>query len=235
MGRKIVRAAGQGSNRNGIDKGRGAAYSLGPVIRMGRAFLVAVLALTGVGCQASRAWQELELPTHDRQKAFDAARETLEKHFGVAEASWAKGTVETRPQLFDRKREGTLADLRGAGGRWRRTVSCAIGRSGLSMVASVAVRLEREATVAAAVMTETGRPEGAERASGTAPGSSRAVARPEGLVWADAGYDEGLAREVLSEIAARVRELEQGEAVPEGPSPRDLVEEARQIGSEPGP
>ncbi len=204
-------------------------------MRMGRILFVAAMALAAVGCQASRAWQTSELPTHDRQKAFDAARATLEKHFGVAQANWAKGTIESQPQLFDRKGEGTLADLRGAGGRWRRTVSCAVSPSGMAMAASVAVRLEREATAAAATMAGTGGPEHAERASGATPGTSRAVQQPERLVWTDAGYDAGLAREILGEIAARVGEMEQAEALPEGPSARDLVEEAREIGSREGP
>jgi hypothetical protein len=105
----------------------------------------------------------------------------------------------------------------------------------MAMAASVAVRLEREATAAAAMISETGGPEHAERASGATPGTSRAVQQPERLVWTDAGYDAGLAREILSEIAARVSEMEQGEALPEGPSGRDLVEEAQEIGSREGP
>jgi len=203
---------------------------------MKRLVAVVILAGVAVGCRAGRGWESMELPTRDRQRAFDAAQETLEKYFGAVETNWTKGTLETRPQLFDRKREGMVTDLRGAGGRWRRTVSCVIDRSGMEVTANVAVRLEREATVAAAVMTETGQPENAERSSGATPGTSRATKEPGSLEWTDAGYDESLAREILGEIARRVRDANSDDVMPDdGPSVQDMVKEAREIGSHEGP
>jgi len=189
------------------------------------------LAMVMAGCRAPmRGWQEADLPTHDRQVAFDAARDVLGRHFELAEANWARGEIETRPELFEGPRAGTLADIRGAGGRWRRTAVCEIGREGLAVVARVMVLLEREGTAAAAVLSDMGR--------GEVPASVPRIAQPGGPkdceVWVEVGHDEELARQLLEEIRKRVQQVEKREALPQEPSGQNIIEESRQIGREQG-
>jgi len=202
------------------------------------AALLALLALAVAGCggAASRAWQRAELSTHDWQRAFQAAQDVLASHFEIAESSLPRGAIETRPELVDRPRTGTLADIRGAGGRWRRTVSLELERSGLAVGARAAVRLEREATASAVALADSGgyerRPADVPRAASPGAEPGAAAQRP---VWVEVGYDAGMAREILAEIAERVRKLERGDAVPAFPSPKEAAEERRKMGPRPGP
>ena len=197
--------------------------------------IAVALACGSLGCQASaRGWESSDLPTHDRQRAFDAAREVLGEHFELDRVNWARGEIETRPKGFEGPREGTLADVRGAGGAWRRAVACRIGRDGLTIVASVRVRMEREATAAAAAMYQTGTDERASEVPRTEPAPGPRGAYPGDKVWMEVGWDAALAREVLSEIASRVGEAERREQVPTGQTPADMAEETRRIGAEEG-
>jgi hypothetical protein len=202
-------------------------------IRLIPALMLTAAALAAGGCgeAATRAWQRADLPTHDWQLAFDAAQDVLKGHFDIAEANLTQGTVETKPQLVDRPRSGTLADIRGAGGRWRRTVSVELGRGGLAITASVAVRLERESTAAAIAIAESG---GYEQRPADVPRSQPLIAepgaRPQTPVWVEVGYDAQLAREILSQIAERVQKAEKGEAPPMGQSPKEAADETRRIG-----
>jgi hypothetical protein len=196
--------------------------------------LIALAAMAG-GCQAglARPWQEADFPTHDRQHAFDAAKEAISKHFEIAEASWTRGVIETRPQVFDRKKTGTLADVRGAGGRWRRTVFFELEHSDLTIVGRVAVRLEREATDQAFASARSGgageRPmEGpSSRPYGAQPG-----ARQSEPVWVETGYDADLARELLAEIGQRITQQEKRESAPTGLTPQQEAEETRRLGEQ---
>jgi hypothetical protein len=196
---------------------------------MKRLLLVLVAAALGAGCEgaATRAWQSAELPTHDRQRAFDSARGVLAGHFEIARANYAQGTIETKPQVFDRERSGTLADLRGAGGRWRRTVSFELSRGGLAMTGRAAVRLEREATAAAVAIAESGgyEPVAADGPPSRLPGAQPG-AKTGGDVWVEVGYDAPLAREILAEIAQQIAQAEKGETRPEVPTAKD-AEDAR--------
>ena len=192
-------------------------------------------ALAAGGCQASlRGWESAALPTHDRQRAFEAVQEVLGRQFEIAEANWTRGTVETRPALFEGKPEGTLADLRGAGGRWRRAATCELGRDGLTIVARMVVRVQREATAAAVRAASS-------TADGRAAGSPMAItrtqataARTEEDVWTDVGTDPAAARELLAQIAERVRHMEQEEALPEAQTPKQALEEGERVGAEQG-
>jgi len=203
---------------------------------MKRVALMAGLLVVAAGCQgaATRAWQQAALPTHDRQRAFDAALEVFERHFDVARSSYASGTIETRPQVFDKRREGTLADIRGAGGRWRRTASFEMDRDGLTIVGCVAVRLEREATTAAVAISESSG-DRADELPRVGAQYTRPSTQASEQVWVEVGYDAQMARELLAAIADRVRVAERGEAVPEGQSPRDAAEETRRLGAERDP
>ena len=195
--------------------------------------LLPVLAAVA-GCQsaATRAWQQADLPTHDAQRAFEAAKDVLSKHFQIASANWTKGIIETRPQLFDRSRSGTLSDIRGAGGRWRRTVSFELDRDALTMVARVAVRLEREGTATAIALAGSGG-EGGRVADvpPTLPLAATPGARSGEEVWTEVGYDASLAREILNQIIERAGQLEKGEAAPEGQSPKAALEETKKLGA----
>ena len=198
-----------------------------------RALLVLVLAAAVAGCRgaASRAWQRSPMPSHDRQTVFEAARAVLAEHFEVADANIVRGTIETRPQVFDRRRTGTLADVRGAGGRWRRTVSFEMDRHDLTVVAAVSVRLEREATEAAVAMSETARPDRVDELPPSTHGGVEVGRRTTDPVWMDVGYDDALARELLATVAERVRTRQRGDAIPEGQSPGEAAEETRRIGA----
>jgi len=198
--------------------------------------LSGVLVLAG-GCTAGadRAWQAADLGTRDSIRAFEAAEAVLKQHFEVAESKWTSGTIETRPQVFHRKREGTLADIRGAGGRWQRTVLFELENSGSTVVGRCAVQLQREATEAAIAVARSG---GYEQHVADVPGSrpfgDQAGPKRGEQVWVDVGYDAGLAKEILAEIAERVRQLEKGEAPPTVPSAKQEAEESRKIGDEKG-
>jgi len=203
---------------------------------MKRALLVLVLVVAVAGCRgaASRAWQRSPMPSHDRQGVFEAARAVLAEHFEVADANVVRGTIETRPQVFDRKRTGTLADVRGAGGQWRRTVSFEMDRDGLTVVAAVSVRLQREATEAAVAMSETTRPDRVDELPPSTHGGAEVGRRTTDPVWVDVGYDDALARELLVTVAERVRARQEGDAIPEGQSPQEAAEETRRIGAREG-
>lgn len=203
---------------------------------MKRLTLLCLLVAAAAGCRgaATRAWQRRAMPTHDRQAVFEAARGVFGKHFEIADANIVAGTIETKPQVFDRQRAGTLADVRGAGGRWRRTASFEMDRDGLTIIGRVAVRLEREATEAAVAMSETARPERADELPPSTPGNGRGVSRPGEEVWVEVGYDDALARELLAAVAEEVRKAEGGEALPSGQSPKDAAEETRRIGAQQG-
>jgi len=174
------------------------------------------------------------MPSHDRQRVFEAARAVLSEHFEVADANVVRGTIETRPQVFQRRRSGTLADVRGAGGRWRRTVSFEMARDGLTVVAAVSVRLQREATEAAVAMTETARPDRTDELPPSTLSGVQVGRRTTDPVWVDVGYDEALARELLATLAERVRTRQQREGVPQGQSPKEAAEETRRIGAREG-
>jgi len=181
-----------------------------------------------------RGWQRQAMPSHDRQRVFQAAQDVLDEHFDIAEASIVRGTIETKPQVFNRRREGTLADVRGAGGQWRRTVFFGAERSGLTMVCKVAVLLEREATEAAVASADQHR-NAPETEVPVAPESDRSLAgRPKKAVWMETGYEDALARELLSAILERVRQLEGDMAMPMGQSPREAAEEVRRLGTDQG-
>jgi hypothetical protein len=194
-----------------------------------------VLTVFAGGCQlgVSRPWQQADLPTHDRQRAFNAAKDVLAKHFEIAEASWTRGVIETKPQVFDRKKAGTLADLRGAGGRWRRTVYVEFENSDLTVVALVAVRLEREGTDQAISIAKTGGygghsvdvPRAEPFGSASRTGSAEQV-------WVEVGYDASQAKELLAQISEAIARLEKGEAPPAGLSPKEEAEETRRLGGE---
>jgi len=196
--------------------------------------VVAALLAGGCGEMSSRAWQHAQLPTHDWQRAFEASQEVLKEHFDIAEASLTKGTIVTRPQGFDQPRSGTLADIRGAGGRWRRTVSLELSRSGLAVDARVAVILEREGTNAAMAIAQSGGHEEQtldvprSRVYGTERGAAPAP------VWVEVGSDDALARELLAKISRRLEGLEKEETLPPTASPKDVLEETRKLGAEAG-
>ena len=196
--------------------------------------LVVSAAVLAAGCQpaATRAWQSASLPTHDPQRAFEAAKDVLAKHFEIGSANWTKGTIETRPQLFDGSKSGTISDFRGAGGRWRRTVSFELDRDALTVVARVAVRLEREGTAAAIALAGSGG-EGGRVADvpPTLPLVATPGAKSGEQVWTEVGYDAPLAREILNQVIERVGQLEKGEAAPMGPSPKSALEETRKLGA----
>jgi hypothetical protein len=59
-------------------------------------------------------------------------------------------------------------------------------------------------------------------------------ARAPRPVWVEVGYDAQLAREILAQIADRVRKMEQGELPPMGQPPKEALEETRRIGAEQG-
>jgi len=215
----------------GVDMDARAPYSSRPMIPVNRLLLVAILALAAVGCEASRPWQTRVLGTNDRQRAFEAAKDVLGLHYEVAESNWTAGTVETKPQMFEGKKFGTLADVRGAGGRWRRIVYCQVEHDGLGVVAHVAVLMQRETSAAgAAVAYDTGQP---ERASGAEkpPLPASEYERPVRRVWSDAGYDANLASEILAEMAAKVELSERRETPSQGQSPKDIIEESRKYGT----
>jgi hypothetical protein len=194
----------------------------------------AILVLAG-GCQmdATRPWQQTDLPTHDRQMAFDAAKTVLARHFEIADSSWTRGTIETRPRIFTRKATASLADIRGAGGRWRRTAFFEFDTDGSTVIALVAVRVEREGTAQAAVIAQAGgdaeHPVEAPK-GGPISRVPSASAREE--VWTDMGYDAAAAKELLNEITAEIVRRQRREVTPTGLSPEKEAEEARRLGEE---
>jgi hypothetical protein len=194
---------------------------------------VLFLALAG-GCQEglSRPWQQVDLPTHNRQAAYEAARDVLSQHFEIAQQSWTGGTIETRPQAFQGKMSGTLADIRGAGGAWRRTVYFELQSDGLAVTALVAVRLERNATNQAISVAQSGgygsRPVDEPRDT---PFASTAPSRNQ-QVWVETGYDAGMAREILAEITQTVSKAEKREGMPSGLTPSQEADETRRLGTE---
>jgi hypothetical protein len=197
--------------------------------------LLIVVAVAAGGCgAAARGWEESSLPTHDREKAFEAARKVLSQHFELAESNWARGEIRTRPQFLERQRTGTLADVRGAGGRWRSTALCEIGRDGMTIVARVAVRMEREATAAAVAMAESGTDDRASDVPRSVPRIAEPGASADREVWVEMGYDRPMARELLAQIAQEVEKSETREALPPDQSPDQILEESRRIGAEQG-
>jgi len=225
--------AGQRQSR--LTPGRAGVYSLGGVIMNRCLLLVLAVAAVAAGCQeAMRPWQRQPMPSHDRHRVFQAAREVLEQHFRVAEANVVRGTIETEPQVFDRKGRGTLADLRSAGGRWRRTVFFRTARSGLTVVGKVVVLLEREATEAALAVAEQHRTAPEDELPAASHREAAVGERPKQPVWMEVGEDESLARELLGTIAGRVREMEREEAAPSGQSPREAADEVRRLGEQEG-
>ena len=196
------------------------------------ALIVAALLAGGCGEISSRAWQHAQLPTHDWQRAFEASQEVIKEHFDVAEAAYTKGTIVTKPAVFDRPRSGTLADIRGAGGRWRRTVTLELSRSGLAIDARAAVILEREGTNAAIAIAQSGGYEGnpVDVPRSRVYGSERGGAPPP--VWVEVGSDDALARELLAKIAQRLEGLEKQEAMPSTSSPKEVSDETRKFGAE---
>jgi len=202
---------------------------------MKRSLLLLLAVGVAAGCQeATRAWQRQPMPSHDRQRVFQAARGVLEEHFQIADANVIRGTIETEPQVFDRGGGGTLADLRGAGGRWRRTVYFNMERSGLTVVGKVAVLLEREATAAAIAVAEQHRTGPEDELPAASHRDHSLGDRPKQPVWMEVGEEKSLARELLGTIAGRVREMERQEAVPMGQSPREAAEEVRRLGEQQG-
>ena len=203
---------------------------------MKRLILVVGLVMAAGGCRgaATRGWQESALPTHDRQRAFEAALEVFEKHFEVARSNYASGTIETKPQAVEKRRWGTLADVRGAGGSWRQTAFFEMDRDGLTVVGRVAVRLEREATAAAEAIVAARADERQSELPRTGPEQVRTRAKGD-EVWVEAGYDAALARELLSEISEKAGQAERSEVVPQGESPKEAAEETRRIGAEERP
>ena len=192
------------------------------------------VALAAGGCSSAavRPWQSADMATGDRQRVFEAAREVLAKHFQVAEVNFPRGTIETQPQAFDRSRSGTLADVRGAGGRWRRTVYFEMGPEGMTTFARVAVHLEREATAAAESIVQARSDARESELPRVGPRYAKPPSQPSREVWVEIGYDAPLAREILAQITQRVRQAQQGDQVPLGQSPKDAAEETRRIGAE---
>jgi len=202
---------------------------------MKRSLMLVLVPVLAAGCQESmRDWERQPMPTRDRQCVFRAATQVLEKHFTIADSSIVRGTIETEPQVFDRRREGTLADVRGAGGQWRRTVFFETRQTGLDVVARVSVRLQREATDAAMAQADQHRT-APETEYPTARESDRdPMSRAKEGVWMETGHDPALARELLGAIHDRVELLEADVTVPVGQSPREAADEVRRIGSEQG-
>ena len=197
--------------------------------------LAVVVAALAAGCgSTSRGWEQASLATHDREKAFEAARKVLSRHFELAESNWTRGEIRTRAKVLDRQRTGTLADVRGAGGRWRGTASCEIAREGMDLIARVTVRLEREASAAAAVMADTGREDQGQDKPPSVPRMAEPGPGVEREVWIETGYDRAMARDLLAEIAQEVQRLEGRDALPPDQSSQDIVEESRQMGAEQG-
>ena len=194
---------------------------------------VSALAVAAFGCRGaqSRAWQSSPMPSHDRQTVFEAGRDVLAKHFEIAEESFTAGSISTKPKIVDRPRTGTLADVRGAGGQWRRMAVFSMDRDGLSIVARMAVMLQREATEAA-IAAEAASGVRGEEAPGMGSQVGPAAPKRTGEVWVDVGSDDALARELLAEIAERVRRVSGQDAMPEGQSPREAAEETRRIGAQ---
>jgi hypothetical protein len=201
---------------------------------MRQGLLVLVLALVAGGCsgESLRPSQSADMATGDRQCVFEAAREVLAKHFELSEASFPKGIIETRPQVFEKSRAGTLADFRGAGGRWRRTAYFEMSPGEMSVTVRLAVRLEREATAAAEAMTEAQSDARESELPRVGPRYQKPASKPASQVWMDMGYDAGLARELLAAIAERVRQAERGDKLPPGLSPKEAAEETRRLGAE---
>jgi len=202
---------------------------------MKRSLLLLLVPVVAAGCkEATRAGQRQPMHSDDRQRVCQAAREVLEEHFQIADANVIRGTIETEPQVFDRGGGGTLADLRGAGGQWRRTVYFGMERSGLTVVGKVAVLLEREATAAAIAVAEQHRTAPEDELPARSDRDHSLGDRPKQPVWMDVGEEKSLARELLGTIAQRVRAMEREEAVPMGQSPREAAEEVRRLGEQQG-
>jgi len=200
-----------------------------------RTVLLAALAVVAGGCGAHlRGWQEETLATHDAQLAFDAGKEVLSRHFELGETSWTRGTIETKPRAFDKKGLETLADLRGGGGGWRRMAVCEFDRDGLSIVARVAVRLERQASPQAMEAAQQGEEGPGREVPSSVPRGYAEGSQGDRDVWTDAGYDDAMARELLGEIVERVRQMEAGEALPKDQTPGEALEEGKRIGAEQG-
>jgi len=191
--------------------------------------LLLVLALAAGGCSGAgmRPWQTADMATGERQRVFEAAREVLARHFELAEVNFVKGVIETRPQVFEKSRSGTLADLRGAGGRWRRTAYFEMSPGATSVTAWIAVREEREATAAAEAIV------GADERElpRVGPNYEKSASRPARQVWVEIRYDAGLARELLAAISDRVRQLDRDDRIPPDQSPKDAAEETRRLGN----
>ncbi len=201
---------------------------------MKRIVLTAGLAALAAGCAAqTRGWQETELPTHDWGRAYEAAKGVFEQRFEIARSSWTRGTIEAKPEVGEGEGEGTLADLRGAGGTWRRQASCELLRDGLTVLARVAVRLERKATDQVAVMRTGGDETAANEVPYSTPRGSRpAMSRGGGEVWMDVGYDAEMARRILAAIAEQVADAEAREGrtpMPDMGEAERMIEEAKKL------
>jgi hypothetical protein len=202
------------------------------------AVTLAVLAAGAAGCDADalRTWQQMDLPTHNRQLAFETAKDVIGKHFEIATASWVQGAIETKPQLFEGKKSGTLADYRGAGGRWRRVVSFELADNGFTMVGMADVRLQREATDQAVAAARTGgSEEGASGRPRSEPFGTAATRRSGEAVWVDAGRDDALAKELLGEIAEQAGQAAKRDAIPALSTPDKEFDDARNLRDKSGP
>ncbi len=198
---------------------------------MNRRFLVLVAVALAAGCQATRAWQARKLPTHDRQRAFEAARDVIGRHFEIAEANWIRGVIRTEPQISSEGPATTMADVR-RDVRYRRTVTFELGREGLEMTGRAAVLLEREGTAEAVAMAAHGPQAIDEEVPRAMPTRASARAREAETVWTGIGWDESLARELLAEIARTVEAAEGGEVVPDTGDVRRLMEDSKAYGEE---
>ena len=184
---------------------------------------------TGAG---SRAWQSADMPSHDRQRVFDAARLVLGKHFEVADASFGEGTIATKPKPCEGRRGFTLADVRGAGGKCRQTAFLELDRDGLTMIVRAAVLLERERTEQARAILGAQSDAREDELPRTGPRYEKSRGGTGKDIWVEVGYDASLARELLAAIADQVRRMEQGEAVPMGQPPAAAAEETRRLGGQ---
>jgi hypothetical protein len=189
------------------------------------------VACGGCGAETMRPWQQQPLPTHDAASAFAAAREVLSEHFKIASADFAKGAIETKPERVDKPRGTRLADIRGAGGRWRQTAYFELDREGLGVTGRVAVRLEREVTAEAVAGTDM---MDSDVRTSELPRSgaryNKPPSKPADQVWMDVGYDAGVARELLSKIADLVAKGEKGEEMPGVPTSKDIPSEIHKMG-----
>ena len=108
--------------------------------------------------------------------------------------------------------------------------------SGSDVVGLAEVRLQREATEQAVAAARTGGyEEGASGRPQSEPFSPSETGRSGEQVWVDAGRDDALARELLSEIAETITRDSKREAPPAVSTPKQDAEESGKFRDAPKP